>query len=107
MILWRSCALDTSLKENTLVTGMWWKFCLTYVGCGQEISYGINGVTELITLSNCCRDFLLECARKAGVEGAAEFLESADEGVKEVLIQVIYALFGFLDLDTLFLFYKL
>lgn len=41
------------------------------------------------------------------MEGAAEFLESADEGVKEVLIQVIYALFGFLDLDTLFLFYKL
>ncbi|XP_022955347.1 uncharacterized protein LOC111457403 [Cucurbita moschata] len=30
------------------------------------------------------RDFLLECAGKARVEGAAEFLESDDKGVKEV-----------------------
>ena len=29
----------------------------------------------------------MECARKARVEGAAEFLESDDKGVKEVSIQ--------------------
>lgn len=62
----------------------------TYVDCWLKFSSHINcGVKKLITLSNCCRDFLLECARKAGVEGAAEFLETADNGVKEVLIQVI------------------
>lgn len=55
----------------------------------------------MIALSNCCRDFLLECARKAGVEGAAEFLESADSGVKEVWIQVLYAFFGCLDVYML------
>lgn len=31
-----------------------------------------------------CREFLLECAAKAGVEGAAEFLEDPNNGVKEV-----------------------
>ncbi|XVF71307.1 hypothetical protein PTKIN_Ptkin12aG0026700 [Pterospermum kingtungense] len=30
------------------------------------------------------REFLLECARKVGVEGAAEFLENPNNGVKEV-----------------------
>ncbi|KAG8662405.1 uncharacterized protein YwbO [Manihot esculenta] len=30
------------------------------------------------------REFLLECAAKAGVEGAAEFLEDPNNGVKEV-----------------------
>ncbi|GAA0169926.1 transferase [Lithospermum erythrorhizon] len=30
------------------------------------------------------RDFLLECARKAGVEGAAEFLDNPENGQKEV-----------------------
>lgn len=61
---------------------------LIYVLCWKETVYSSNGngKIDLITLSNCCRDFLLECARKAGVEGAAEFLESADNGVKEVSI---------------------
>ncbi|XAR71319.1 hypothetical protein NMG60_11028524 [Bertholletia excelsa] len=31
------------------------------------------------------REFLLECARKVGVEGAAEFLEDPNNGVKEVM----------------------
>lgn len=30
------------------------------------------------------REFLLECARKVGVEGAAEFLEDPTNGLKEV-----------------------
>ncbi|XVF20865.1 hypothetical protein REPUB_Repub12eG0040000 [Reevesia pubescens] len=30
------------------------------------------------------REFLLECARRVGVEGAAEFLENPNNGVKEV-----------------------
>ncbi|XP_010257944.1 PREDICTED: uncharacterized protein LOC104597878 [Nelumbo nucifera] len=30
------------------------------------------------------REFLVECARKAGVEGAAEFLEDPNNGLKEV-----------------------
>lgn len=60
----------------------------------------------MITVSNCCREFLLECARKAGVEGAAEFLGSDDNGVNQVSTQVLYALFGCLDLDMMFLLYK-
>jgi len=37
-----------------------------------------------LTLPTGCREFLLECAQKVGVEGAAKFLEDPNNGVKEV-----------------------
>ncbi|CAK7335313.1 unnamed protein product [Dovyalis caffra] len=36
------------------------------------------------SMVDASREFLLECAQKAGVEGAAEFLEDPNNGVKEV-----------------------
>lgn len=31
-----------------------------------------------------CREFLVEAARKAGIDGAAEFLEDPNNGLQEV-----------------------
>lgn len=39
---------------------------------------------QTLTLMSPCREFLLACAAKVGVEGAAEFLEDPNNGVKEV-----------------------
>ncbi|XP_021597762.1 uncharacterized protein LOC110603990 isoform X6 [Manihot esculenta] len=47
---------------------------MTEVYRGLGLEYNISGLTE----------FLLECAAKVGVEGAAEFLEDPNNGVKEV-----------------------
>lgn len=41
-------------------------------------------ITDYFMLSFGCRDFLLECARKVNLEGAAEFLQDPNNGLKEV-----------------------
>lgn len=49
---------------------------------------------KLLTVVTGCREFLVESAKKVGVEGAAEFLEDPNNGLKEVfsiLIQSSYA----------------
>ncbi|CAI0454467.1 unnamed protein product [Linum tenue] len=35
--------------------------------------------------NQCCREFLLECAQKVGLEGAAEFLDDPNNGLQEVM----------------------
>lgn len=37
-----------------------------------------------------CREFLVESAKKVGIEGAAEFLEDPNNGLKEVFSFLIH-----------------
>lgn len=54
-----------------------------------------------------CSEFLLECAKKVNLEGAAEFLQDPNNGLKEVLFIWIYIgrflhdTFGFNSLSSL------
>lgn len=39
---------------------------------------------QIMTSTNFFREFLVESAKKVGIEGAAEFLEDPNNGLKEV-----------------------
>ncbi|KAG5535232.1 hypothetical protein RHGRI_023122 [Rhododendron griersonianum] len=60
-----------------------------YIGDRLELIL-VNSIDLRAIFLACCsgiifsREFLLECARKVGVEGAAEFLEDPSNGLKEV-----------------------
>ncbi|XP_021905378.1 uncharacterized protein LOC110820257 isoform X3 [Carica papaya] len=59
-------------KFGSRFTGMMARMTEVFRGLGLE--YDMSGLTE----------FLVESARKVGIEGAAEFLEDPNNGVKEV-----------------------
>lgn len=47
--------------------------------CLQMLSFEVS-----VVWNSGCREFLTEAARKAGVDGAAEFLEDPNNGLNEV-----------------------
>jgi hypothetical protein len=50
---------------------------------------------HIITDVNICREFLVESAIKVGIEGAAEFLQDPNNGLKEVFFSVLILMLQF------------
>lgn len=69
---------------------------MTELCFGDEVLHHYISQQWSVTVMIGCREFLVECARKVGVEGAAEFLDEPNNGLNEVIfLFLLFCSFGF------------